>query len=81
MRAIPAARRTLLFADHEEIQDIAASPRTKVEMDRSALDAELGGDLPAPPRGASRPSRKRTSARSRDGGRLAHNFNNSLPPS
>ena len=55
-----AAADALLFADHEEIQDIARQiRRTKVEMDRSVLSMrswarDLGRRLAEAPRGLSR---------------------------
>src|ERR1700738_4705742 len=65
----------LLFADHEEIQDIARQiRRTKVEMDRAVLAMrswarDLGRRLAEAPRGLSLGETV---------GGLAHNFNNSL---
>src|SRR6266436_2341986 len=72
----------LLFADHEEIQDIARqSRRTKVEMDRAVLAMRswaraLGRRLAEAPRGLSRGEDLRVLGETVGG--LAHNFNNSL---
>ncbi|MEX2223198.1 MAG: response regulator [Candidatus Rokuibacteriota bacterium] len=72
----------LLFADHEEIQDIARQiRRTKVEMDRSVLSMrswarDLGRRLAEAPRGLSRNEDLRALGETVGG--LAHNFNNSL---
>jgi signal transduction histidine kinase/CheY-like chemotaxis protein len=72
----------LLFADHEEIQDIARQiRRTKVEMDRSVLSMrswarDLGRRLAEGPRGLSRNEDLRALGETVGG--LAHNFNNSL---
>ena len=72
----------LLFADHEEIQDIARQiRRTKVEMDRSVLAMrswarDLGRRLAEAPRGLSRGEDLRALGETVGG--LAHNFNNSL---
>src|SRR6266436_190382 len=72
----------LLFADHEEIQDIARQiRRTKVEMDRAVLAMrswarDLGRRLAEAPRGLSRGEDLRVLGETVGG--LAHNFNNSL---
>lgn len=72
----------LLFADHEEIQDIARQiRRTKVEMDRAVLAMrswarDLGRRLADAPRGLSRGEDLRALGETVGG--LAHNFNNSL---
>jgi signal transduction histidine kinase len=72
----------LLFADHEEIRDIARQiRRTKVEMDRSVLSMrswarDLGRRLAEGPRGLSRDEDLRALGETVGG--LAHNFNNSL---
>src|SRR5215470_3627924 len=72
----------LLFADHEEIQDIARQiRRTKVEMDRSVLSMrswarDLARRLAEAPRGLSRGEDLRALGETVGG--LAHNFNNSL---
>ena len=72
----------LLFADHEEIRDIARQiRRTKVEMDRSILSMrswarDLGRRLAESPRGLSRNDDLRALGETVGG--LAHNFNNSL---
>jgi signal transduction histidine kinase len=77
-----AAADALLFADHEEIQDIARQiRRTKVEMDRSVLSMrswarDLGRRLAEGPRGLSRNEDLRALGETVGG--LAHNFNNSL---
>ena len=77
-----AAADALLFADHEEIQDIARQiRRTKVEMDRSVLSMrswarDLGRRLAEAPRGLSRNEDLRALGETVGG--LAHNFNNSL---
>src|SRR5262245_27807848 len=77
--AVPDA---LLFADHEEIRDIARQiRRTKVEMDRSVLTMrswarDLGRRLAESPRGLSRNEDLRALGETVGG--LAHNFNNSL---
>jgi len=77
-----AAADALLFADHEEIQDIARQiRRTKVEMDRSVLSMrswarDLGRRLAETPRGLSRNEDLRAIGETVGG--LAHNFNNSL---
>src|SRR3982074_3924439 len=77
-----AAADALLFADHEEIQDIARQiRRTKVEMDRSVLSMrsgarDLGRRLAEAPRGLSRNEDLRSLGETVGG--LAHNFNNSL---
>src|SRR6266481_873259 len=75
----------LLFADHEEIQDIARQiRRTKVEMDRAVLAMrswarDLGRRLAEAPRGLSRGEDLRVLGETVGG--LAHNFNNSLAAS
>src|SRR5262245_14121055 len=77
--AVPDA---LLFADHEEIRDIARQiRRTKVEMDRSVLTMrswarDLGRRLAESPRGLSRNEDLRALGETVGG--LAHNLNNSL---
>jgi signal transduction histidine kinase len=77
-----AAADALLFADHEEIQDIARQiRRTKVEMDRSVLSMrswarDLARRLAEAPRGLSRNEDLRALGETVGG--LAHNFNNSL---
>ncbi|MGH7349183.1 MAG: hypothetical protein ACREI6_04150, partial [Candidatus Rokuibacteriota bacterium] len=79
---LEAAPDALLFADHEEIQDIARQiRRTKVEMDRSVLSMRswarnLGRRLAEAPRGLSRNEDLRALGETVGG--LAHNFNNSL---
>src|SRR6266545_4432407 len=77
-----AAADALLFADHEEIQDIARQiRRTKVEMDCSVLSMrswarDLGRRLAEALRGLSRNEDLRALGETMGG--LAHNFNNSL---
>jgi signal transduction histidine kinase/CheY-like chemotaxis protein len=77
--AVPDA---LLFADLEEIQDIARQiRRTKVEIDRSVLTMrswarDLGRRLAEAPRGLTRNEDLRALGETVGG--LAHNFNNSL---
>jgi signal transduction histidine kinase len=80
--AAPTAPDALLFADHEEIRDIARQiRRTKLEMDRSVLSMrswarDLGRRLAEGPRGLSRNEDLRALGETVGG--LAHNFNNSL---
>ena len=84
IRRDPPASATdaLMFADHEEIQDIARQiRRTKVEIDRSVLTMrswarDLGRRLAEAPRGLTRNEDLRALGETVGG--LAHNFNNSL---
>lgn len=77
-----AAAYPLLFADHEEIRDIARQmSRTKVELDRSVLALrswarEMGRRLEESPAPVGRTIDLRTLGETVGG--LAHNFNNSL---
>jgi signal transduction histidine kinase/ActR/RegA family two-component response regulator len=78
----PAADHPLLFADHEEIRDIARHlARSKVELDRSLLTLrswarDLGRRLEDSPGGIGRSVDLRTLGETVGG--LTHNFNNSL---
>src|SRR6266542_2324950 len=73
---------TLLYADHEEIQDIARQmARTKVELDRSVLTLrswarDFGRRLAESRGGVPRADELRALGETVGG--LAHNFNNSL---
>ncbi len=77
-----AAPNPLLFADHEEIQDISRQmSRTKVELDRSVLTLrswarDLGRRLAESRGGLARTDELRALGETVGG--LAHNFNNSL---
>src|SRR5262245_18605929 len=76
------APRTLLFADHEEIQDIARQmSRTKIQMDRSVLSLkswarDLGRRLSDPRLSLAGQDELRALGETIGG--LAHNLNNSL---
>jgi signal transduction histidine kinase/CheY-like chemotaxis protein len=78
----PAADHPLLFADHEEIRDIARHlARSKVELDRSLLTLrswarDLSRRLEESPGGSGRSVDLRTLGETVGG--LTHNFNNSL---
>src|SRR6185295_18977261 len=78
----PAMPATLLFADHDEIQDIARQmARTKVEIDRSVLTMrswarDLGRRLQDSRGRLSRDDALRSLGETVGG--LAHNLNNSL---
>ncbi|HLF49483.1 MAG TPA: response regulator [Methylomirabilota bacterium] len=80
--AVEAPPETLLFTDHEEIQDIARQmARTKVELDRSVLTLrswarDLGRRLADSRGGLGRTDELRALGETVGG--LAHNFNNSL---
>jgi signal transduction histidine kinase len=80
--AVEAPPETLLFADHEEIQDISRQmARTKVELDRSVLTLrswarDLGRRLADSRGGLGRTDELRALGETVGG--LAHNFNNSL---
>lgn len=80
--AVEAPSETLLFTDHEEIQDISRQmARTKVELDRSVLTLrswarDLGRRLADSRGGLGRTDELRALGETVGG--LAHNFNNSL---